>query len=38
VYAEADVIIPVLNKMVYAKLTARDAMAEVDTKLGYSAE
>lgn len=38
VYAEADVILPVLNKMVYAGLTARDAMAEVDTKLGYSAE
>jgi hypothetical protein len=36
VYAEADVIIPVLNKMVYAGLPARDAMAEVDANLGYS--
>ena len=38
VYAEADVMIPVLNKMVYTGLTARNAMAEVDTQLGYSAE
>ncbi|MDO9326271.1 MAG: hypothetical protein Q7T80_15075 [Methanoregula sp.] len=37
VYSEADVIIPVLNKMVYAGLSAREAMAEVDANLGYSA-
>ncbi|MDO9326949.1 MAG: hypothetical protein Q7T80_18530 [Methanoregula sp.] len=36
VYAEADVIIPVLNKMVYAGLSAREAMAEVDAQLGYA--
>ena len=38
VYSEADVMIPVLSKMVYAGLPARNAMAEVDTQLGYSAE
>jgi hypothetical protein len=37
VYSEADVLLPVLNKMVYAGLSARDAMAEVDKNLGYSA-
>lgn len=35
VYAEADVLIPVLNKMVYAGVSARDAMTEVDKNLGY---
>jgi hypothetical protein len=38
VYAEADVMIPVLSKMVYAGLPARNAMTEVDKQLGYSAE
>lgn len=37
VYSEADVLLPVLNKMVYAGLSARNAMAEVDKNLGYSA-
>ena len=37
VYSEADVLLPVLNKIVYAGLSARDAMAEVDRNLGYSA-
>jgi hypothetical protein len=37
VYSEADVLLPVLNKMVYAGLSARDAMAEVDKNLGYCA-
>jgi hypothetical protein len=36
VYAEADVLLPVLNRMVYAGLSARDAMAEVDAELGYA--
>ena len=35
VYSEADVIMPVLNKMVYAGLSAQDAKAEVDRNLGY---
>ena len=37
VYSEADVLIPVLNKMVYTGLSAREAMAEVDARLGYAA-
>jgi len=36
VYAEADVLIPVLSKMVYAGLSARDAIAEADAMLGYT--
>ncbi|NMB79108.1 MAG: hypothetical protein GYA23_08450 [Methanomicrobiales archaeon] len=37
VVAEADVLLPVLNKMIYAGLPAKDAMAEVDANLGYGA-
>ena len=36
-YSEADAIVPILNKMIYANLSARDAMMEVDTALGYAA-
>jgi hypothetical protein len=36
VYSEADLLLPVLNRMVYTELSARDAMAEVDKSLGYS--
>lgn len=35
VYAEADAILPVLNKMVYAGFRPEEAKAEVDTSLGY---
>ena len=35
-YGEADALIPVLNKMVYAGLTARDATSEVDVLMGYN--
>jgi hypothetical protein len=36
VYSEADILLPVLNKMVYNGLSAREAMAEADANLGYS--
>jgi hypothetical protein len=35
-YGEADALIPVLNKMVYAGLLPKDATAEVDILMGYN--
>jgi hypothetical protein len=35
-YGESDALIPVLNKMVYAGLSAIDATAEVDVLMGYN--
>lgn len=35
-YGEADALIPILNKIVYAGLSALDATTEVNTVMGYN--